>query len=415
MKNCRYILFTLMLALSLVLSGCMEVQPIDPSAQTAVAQTLDAIIKQSATSENTSTLQPTHTQTETPIPTSTITPTSTNTLIPTVVIDPSGPTNFPSNVNPLTGMIVDDPSLLDRRPVLVKVANHPVIGRPHAGLSTADIVFEYYIGASVNRFMSLHYGQDDDRIGPIRSGRLVDSQIVSMYQGILGFWSADSKVLTVINNILGRRAINGIYDYCPAMCDDGRNYVYTKFANSEALSTLSETLGVDNTRKNLDGMRFDPKSPSGGELADDVLISYSPTNLGEWRYDQVTGKYLRWIEEEDAWGNITMIPLVDANTNEQLKFSNVIVLYAYYTEYSPTLHDISVWDNYSGKTAIIFRNGQAHEVTWKAVNQGAPIQFFDSSGNVFPLNPGNTWMAFIGTYSQQTSSDGNWTFTNYLP
>ena len=60
--------------------------------------------------------------------------------------------NFPDNVNPLTGLVVDDPSRLERRPVMVKVSNFPRTGRPHAGLSFADIVFEYYIGYGMNRF-----------------------------------------------------------------------------------------------------------------------------------------------------------------------------------------------------------------------------------------------------------------------
>jgi hypothetical protein len=54
---------------------------------------------------------------------------------------------------------VEDPSILDRRPVFVKVANYPVSGRPHAGLSFADMVFEYYIGTGGNRFIGLFYGQ----------------------------------------------------------------------------------------------------------------------------------------------------------------------------------------------------------------------------------------------------------------
>src|SRR4030042_3032998 len=37
----------------------------------------------------------------------------------------------PKPINPLTGLVVDDPSRLERRPVMVKVSNFPRLGRPH--------------------------------------------------------------------------------------------------------------------------------------------------------------------------------------------------------------------------------------------------------------------------------------------
>jgi hypothetical protein len=50
--------------------------------------------------------------------------------------------------------------------------------------------------------------------------------------------------------------------------------------------------------------------------------------------------------------------LVDRLNNEQLAFSNVIMAYATYTEYSSVLHDIAVWDNTSGMKAVVFRTAR---------------------------------------------------------
>jgi hypothetical protein len=83
--------------------------------------------------------------------------------------------------------------LLERRPVIVKVANYPAVGRPHAGLSYADIVWEYYIGEGSNRFAALYYGQDASKIGPVRSGRLVDPELARMYQAVLAFSARTKK------------------------------------------------------------------------------------------------------------------------------------------------------------------------------------------------------------------------------
>ena len=40
-----------------------------------------------------------------------------------------------------------DPSLLERRPLAIKVANYPRYIRPQSGLTLADNIFEYYIEA----------------------------------------------------------------------------------------------------------------------------------------------------------------------------------------------------------------------------------------------------------------------------
>jgi hypothetical protein len=337
-------------------------------------------------------------------------PTATSTIAPTLV-GPVGPYDFPENINPLTGLYVSDPAVLDRRPVLVKVANYPASGRPHAGLSAADMVFEYYIGFGGNRFVGLYYGQDATKIGPLRSGRLIDPYLTTLYEGILGFQSAYVTILDHIIEILGRRAISG--SVCPAICDDGRNIVISVFADSAELTKLSSERGVENRRYTLEGMAFDPQAPQGGEVGEQATILFAPSNRGDWEYDEDSGKYLRWIEDMTS-GTLEMIPLVDSETDEQLAFSNVIVLFANHTEIADTIYDVDMW-NSVGRRAIIFRDGQAYDLTWTTPGSTQPIQFIGMDGEIFPLKPGNTWIAIMGVYSDITEDEGNWTFNFQIP
>src|SRR5512135_2331880 len=107
--------------------------------------------------------------TETPTPL----PTETPTLTPIISYPPEGygPSNFPADVAPLTGLKVADPALLQRRPMLIKISNVPRDVRPQWGLSLADIVFEYYSEDGMTRFGAIFYGRDAEQVGPIRSGR----------------------------------------------------------------------------------------------------------------------------------------------------------------------------------------------------------------------------------------------------
>ena len=80
-----------------------------------------------------------------------------------------GPTNFPANVDPLTGLVVSNPGLLDRRPIAIKVNIVPrSSNRPPWGLSYADIVYDYYHNDGYSRFHAIFYGSDAKLVGPIR-------------------------------------------------------------------------------------------------------------------------------------------------------------------------------------------------------------------------------------------------------
>ena len=98
--------------------------------------------------------------------------------------------------NPLTGLPVSDPSLLNRRPMAIKIANSPDYVRPQSGLTLADVVYEYYIEWGDTRFIAVMYGNDSPMVGPVRSGRYFDEHIARMYNAFLMFKGADPRELS---------------------------------------------------------------------------------------------------------------------------------------------------------------------------------------------------------------------------
>jgi len=360
------------------------------------------------------TLSPTLTLTVTPE--NTTTPTITPT--PTAVILAAG--NIASNINPLTGLPAA-PGLLNRRPVMVKVSNFPRDARPHAGLSFADIVFDYYIGEGTNRFLALYYGQDAEQIGPVRSARLVDAQLVRLFEGILAYSGADQNAVDpVIMTNLRQRAISSAPITCPALCDTGGNTVNSVFASSALLSNLAVEKGVvtpDDVHGLLQAWSFDSRPPAAATPAgDSVTVRFNAYNLAEWRFDPDQSRYLRWIEDVDTDNNLAMIPLTDRITGEQLAFSNVIILFAPYTTHAETLHEISLWYNYNGRRAVIFRDGKMMEAVWKTPDQDRPFQLLTEDGEPMPLKPGNTWVVIAGINSTlKENVPGQWELRFFLP
>src|SRR5262245_18857242 len=77
----------------------------------------------------------------------------------TIVENPAaiGPDSIPPGVNPLTGQPVADPAVLNRRPIVGKISNAPVLVGPQAGIGAADIVYETYGEGGLARFYALFY------------------------------------------------------------------------------------------------------------------------------------------------------------------------------------------------------------------------------------------------------------------
>ena len=363
---------------------------------------------------------PTAAPTHTPSPAPSLTSPPTASPAPSLTPLPQafGPTNFPPAVNPLTGLPVADPALLSRPPIFVKIANFPRESRPQSGLAKADLVFNDYIGEGTDRFTAVYYGQDAAKVGPIRSARRVDAQLVRMYQGLLAYAGADpERVFPLLDRHLGQRAVNAAPATCPALCDVGPHTVFSVFADTALLSRYAaEERKLTPTRPNLDGMAFDPQPPSGGLEGAQASVTFNAFNKGLWKYDPTVQRYLRWQESVGEDNSISMLPLTDRAAGLPLAFDNVIVAFAPYETIAPTLLDITIWYNQDGRRAVLFRNGTAYEGIWRAPSADRPMQFWTPQGQPLALKPGNTWIVLAGVTSTLTQdAPGIWNMTFSTP
>ncbi|MEM1334590.1 MAG: DUF3048 domain-containing protein, partial [Actinomycetota bacterium] len=91
---------------------------------------------------------------------------------------------------PLTGQRVgEDFPALDRPALAVKIDNNPRAQPNHSGLAVADIVFEEIVENQDTRFAAVFHSQDADPVGPIRSGRSQDINLLLPFNEPLFGWS----------------------------------------------------------------------------------------------------------------------------------------------------------------------------------------------------------------------------------
>jgi hypothetical protein len=304
---------------------------------------------------------------------------------------------------------VSDPAVLNRRPLLIKVSNHPPVVRPQTGLMAADHVWQHEVeNFNMTRFTAVYLTNTPERVGSVRSGRPPDFDLVPMYDGI--FFSSGFSTNRPSGGPPRMRELmiaapwferNFSQDfgygepYAIRVPREGLAFEHTLFAVPAELWRLASERSL-NTRPTLEpGFAFDVVSPPGGTLTTEIMVDY-PGEVGPvetWRYDQATGRWLRWTNGE---------PLTDALTNTQLAFDNVVIVYAqhYSTDWIEDEHSgahaVGIVMTGEGN-AILLRDGQRYTIKWRDPDTESMMQFFDASGNVIPFKPGTTWFHLVDT------------------
>ncbi len=325
---------------------------------------------------------------------------------PTPALQAYGPDNFPANINPLTGLPVADPSLLERRPVAVKITLMPRSSRPQYGLSMADLVFEFYQNGGISRFHAIFYGADVEQAGPVRSARFPDENMIRMYKSVFAFGSGDARVLRRFGGLdISPYLVSEYPAACGPMCridPSGKNHL---IANTKDLTDYIRGLGLENTRQNLDGMRFDPVVPSGGQPLEHLYVRYGPQIYSRWDYDATSNRYLRFQDTQDDLGiGEAYAPMIDQTTDQQIAADNVVVLLVPHEYFSQSPEIIEIRMGTSGQ-AYTLRDGELYELSWSVPTISTVLSLTYPDGSPFPFKPGNTWFYLLGQTSVKTEPE----------
>jgi hypothetical protein len=371
----------LLLGVTLAASGCASrskqsaAAPVDPTPTSRVRVVSFATAAPTSTPPPaTPTLVP---PTDTPVPTPTVTPTPAPTMPPR-----------PENEDPLTGLGVDDPAVLQRRPLHIRIGNDPA-ARPQVGLSEADLVYEEIVEWWVTRYTAVYLSQTPETVGPIRSARLINTQLTQQYSAAL----VNSGGSDGVRWELSQLPIVNLDEYFwpkPYFYRENQGWQTRLAINTVAARELMKDEGME-AAVPLRGFTFSD-APMGGDPATTILIPYpKQTSRVEWRYDADSGRYLRWVSDE---------PLLDFANDLQISAANVII---YYAEHLPT----DIVEDSNGATSIriivngegraqIFRDGLVIEGLWRADGTQTP-DFVFPNGERVPLKPGNSWIEVVPT------------------
>ena len=286
-----------------------------------------------------------------------------------------------------------DDAALARRPVLaLKIDNHP-LARPQTALARADVVFEELVEGGVTRFVALYHSELPDSVGPVRSGREVDADLLPAFDPVLGM----SGAAPVVHGLLQAAGLlvfeEGQADGFSRRPDLPRPH--NLFAAPDNLVAAGAELPAAKTPWVIEAAE-----PEGGTPVRAAHVELSPHADADWTWDDETATWTRaedGMTHEDALGGTqaaatVVVMEVEARPGSRTDAGGNRTV------------DIDVIGE---GDATVLRNGRAHAARWRKDGPGHQFVWTTPDGETLPLAPGRTWIEMMpatGALTVQTAT-----------
>jgi Protein of unknown function (DUF3048) N-terminal domain/Protein of unknown function (DUF3048) C-terminal domain len=295
------------------------------------------------------------------------------------------PTDAPPAPCPLTGEVASE-GLPDRPALAIKVED-AAEARPQAGLNEADIIYEQPVEGNITRLIVIYHCQDSDRVGPVRSARFMDPNLLPQFNTPLFGYSGAAR--EVVEAIEGADLVDLSFEG-PAVGsyarDPEREMPHNLFTSTQALHAEGEGLGGVPDAV----FAYSPRAGRGEAVASIHLPFNESLADVFWRWNQGRKVWLRFHGEE---------PHVD-EAGVQVAAANVVVQMVDLepTEIKDAAGNVSFEVIIIGSgDALIFRNGKMIEATWRKDSPESPTRYFRPGGRQIALAPGTTWVELFGS------------------
>ena len=284
---------------------------------------------------------------------------------------------------PLTGLPITDQAAATRVALVAKIDNHPA-ARPQTGLNKADIVFEENV-ESLTRFAAVFHSQGSDPVGPLRSGRTQDIDILASFNQPLFAWSGGNYLVTKAINAsdmvnVGYSASRGKGGYYREKTMKAPHNLYAKTSN---LWTLAPVEAVAPKPQFLFRSASDAK-PATSTAIDGAKVSMYNVRV-YWKWDAAAGNFLRSSE------NTKRVLEPHMADDGQVNTKNVLVLYVTYVRSKADRKSPNALTTGKG-TGFVMTDGGIIPITWLRGNRNVPFTLIDANNQYVRLTPGRTWV-----------------------
>ena len=279
-------------------------------------------------------------------------------------------------------------------PLLAVKIDDTVSARPQIGLDKADVVYIEQVEGGLTRLAAIYSSEIPSRIGPIRSARISDIDILAQYGKVVFAYSgAQSKMLPVI-------AAANLNDY-GAQRQSPTIYTRDELRRAPVDMVLRADLLMEKVRSDVRevatsksvGWSFG-ELPSGGIAIEDATVSWPAAKY------EVTWSALesRWLISNNGVANMSDSGIQHGPTTFLIQIVEIVP-----SEYGDKFGGVTPFSKTIGTgNGYVLRDGQYFPAIWSRVDELSGTQWRTATGEEIPLARGQVWIALTEKNPQFT-------------
>jgi hypothetical protein len=280
---------------------------------------------------------------------------------------------------PLTGLPDPGGAALTRPALTIKVENTPQ-ALPQWGIAQADDVYEEIVNGGITRLAAIFNSQAPGKVGPVRSVRPTDTQVVWPLGGIFAYSGGAQYAINSIDTVPSLTLVNETQAGDAMFRDNALEAPHNLFARAELLFTFK---GTPTPPPALYQYRAS-KAKVVGTAVSSFVVPFPSIYPVTWTWDTTT---LSWDRTLFGQADIT-------GTGQRESPKNVVVMYVNYVNGIGT--ENSYADLQGSGTADVFTDGKEIAGTWSRGSSMADIiQYDDAAGTPILMTPGQTWVEIL--------------------
>ena len=270
-------------------------------------------------------------------------------------------------------------------PVLVVKIDDSAQAHPQIGLEDADIVYIEQVEGGLTRLAAIFSSVIPQRIGPVRSARISDIDILSQFGRVAFAYSgAQKKLLPVIasanlQDLGAQRQSPVIYT-----TDPNRTQPYAMVLRADLLMQLiaEKSYQID-LAKNV-GYKFGELQESGVATIKADMHWPAATYSATWSSDES-----RWLLTHNSSVNVADSGIVLGPTTLVIQMVSITD-----SEYKDKVGGVTPFSQTVGTgKAYVLRDGQRFVTTWNRPCADSGTTFTFEDGAVMNFDPGQIWIA----------------------
>lgn len=292
---------------------------------------------------------------------------------------------------PLTGVKFEsttaEAAQITRPSVACKIDNSSA-ARPQLGLNSTDVVFDEMVEGGLTRLVAIWHSTQPNSIGPVRSIRPMDPDIISPFGGIVCFSGGQARFVKMMGQT---KVFNASETTEQGQGTFSRSS--DRYAPHNVMVDVNKLAG-HHTDIAAPQLMFDFAADIAGSTAATAgkpAVKFSakfPAATATWAADSLG---TTWLRTQDGQ------PHLDAADKSQIHATNVVLLNvgidrSYLDgKYGNVPKTVMV-----GKgTGFVFTGGKYVPITWSKASQESKTLLMDASGAAILLAPGNTWVELL--------------------